>query len=132
MDKCAENAASGSSVNQDSGRVLRHLDHDVAQLTRIKSEPHKHLSRILPGKSRQLSLCVSPVEMLARREANFSGRSRFSSADSCHVLSRYLPTNGPSVIERMDSSCYVSQFSVDGSLFVAGFQVRSLRFGLFT
>lgn len=126
LDKCGANAASESSANQGSDEVLGHLDHEVAQHTRIRSEPHKLLSRILPGKSR---LPVSPVEMLARREANFSGRGRFSSADSCHVLSRYLPVNGPSVIDRMDSSCYVSQFSVDGSLLVAGFQVFCLGFG---
>lgn len=96
------------------------LDHDIAQLTRLKSEPHKYMSRRLPGKS---MLPISPVEMLARREANFSGRGRFSSADGCHVLNRYLPVNGPSLIDTMDSSGYVSQFSGDGSLFVAGFQV---------
>lgn len=96
------------------------LDHDIAQLTRLRSEPHKLLSRVSPGKS---TLPISPVEMLARREANFSGRSRFSSADACHVLNRYLPVNGPSLIDTMDSSGYVSQFSNDGSLFVAGFQV---------
>lgn len=125
-DKGGGNGASESSSSKGSYKVSRHLDHEVAQLTRLKSEPHKHLSRVFPGKSR---LPVSPVEMLARREANFSGRGRFSSADSCHVVSRYLPLYGPSIIERMDSSCYVSQFSVDGSLFVAGFQVLFVGFG---
>ncbi|XP_017223657.1 LEC14B homolog isoform X1 [Daucus carota subsp. sativus] len=100
------------------------LDHDIAQLTRLKSEPHKYMSRRLPGKS---MLPISPVEMLARREANFSGRGRFSSADGCHVLNRYLPVNGPSLIDTMDSSGYVSQFSGDGSLFVAGFQESHIR-----
>lgn len=96
------------------------LDHEIAQLTRLKSEPHKLLSRTLPGKA---TLPISPVKMLARREANFSGRSRFSSADGCHVMNRYLPVKGPTLIDTMDSSGYVSQFSADGSLFVAGFQV---------
>jgi hypothetical protein len=39
------------------------------------------------------------------------------------VLSRYLPTKGPWIVDRMGSRAYVSQFSDDGSLFVAGFQV---------
>ncbi|KAG6431124.1 hypothetical protein SASPL_109199 [Salvia splendens] len=52
-----------------------------------------------------------------------SGRGRFSLSDSCHVLSRYLPVRcTPSVVNKMKSRAYVSQFSDDGSLFVAGFQ----------
>lgn len=103
------------------GEVSHNLQHtDVAQLTRLQSEPHKLLSGRLPGKS---ALPVSPVQMLAGREANFSGRTRFSSADSCHVLSRYLPHNGPRVIDKMKSFGCVSQFSHDGSLLLAGFRV---------
>ncbi|KAK1395162.1 hypothetical protein POM88_014218 [Heracleum sosnowskyi] len=59
--------------------------------------------------------------MLSRREANITGRGRFSSADRCHVASQYLPVNGPGLIDNMDSAAYVSQFSEDGSLCVAGF-----------
>jgi WD repeat-containing protein 23 len=66
--------------------------------------------------------------MLAGRESNRSGRGRFSSADRCHILSRYLPVNGPWLIDQMPSRAYVSQFSADGSLFVAGFQVNILAF----
>ncbi|XP_074325041.1 LEC14B homolog [Apium graveolens] len=108
------------------GEVCEHLhhDHDVAQLTRLQSEPHKLLSRRVPGKS---TLPVSPVQMLARREANFSGRSRFTSADSCHIQSRYLPHNGPRVIDKLQSFGYVTQFSHDGSLLVAGFWDGRIR-----
>lgn len=95
-------------------------DDEFAKLTNLRSEPHSHLSRVWPHNAR---LPVSPVKMLLGREFNYSGRGRFSSADSCHVLSRYLPVNGPSVVDRMESSAYISQFSDDGSLFVAGFQV---------
>lgn len=97
-----------------------YLDHEVAQLTKLRSKPSGLLSRVGLGKS---LLPVNPVMMLAGRESNYSGRGRFSSADSCHVLSRYLPVNGPRRIDQINSCAYVSQFSADGSLFVAAFQV---------
>lgn len=96
------------------------LDHEIAQLTKLRSVPHQNLSRVLPGKR---EFPVSTVKMLAGREGNYSGRGRFSSADCCHVLSKYLPINGPWVVDQMSTRAYVSQFSTDGSLFVAGFQV---------
>lgn len=96
------------------------LDPEVMQLTKLGSQPHKSFARMLPGKSKSI---LSPVEMLSRREANITGRGRFSSADCCHVASRYLPVNGPGLIDNMDSAAYVSQFSNDGSICVAGFQV---------
>lgn len=39
------------------------------------------------------------------------------------MISRYLPVNGPWLVDQMTSWAYVSQFSADGFLFVAGFQV---------
>ncbi|XP_057487349.1 LEC14B protein-like isoform X1 [Actinidia eriantha] len=116
---------SGTSTSEADGsshrpnKPLNYLDHEIAQLTKLKSEPHDHLSRILPGKR---ELPVSTVKMLAGREGNYSGRGRFSTADCCHVLSRYLPVNGPYFVDRKTTRAYVSQFSADGSLFVAGFQ----------
>lgn len=109
-----------SSSNQRSNRPLSKLDHEIAQITKLRSGPHELLSHVGPGKR---ELPVSTVKMLARREGNYSGRGRFSSADCCHVLSRYLPVNGPWLVDQMKSRAYVSQFSADGSLFVAGFQV---------
>lgn len=96
------------------------LDHEFAQATKLKSAPHEHLSQVLPGKREHN---VSTVKMLAGREGNYTGRGRFSTADCCHVLSRYLPKNAPSVVDQMPTRAYVSQFSADGSLFFAGFQV---------
>ncbi|XP_050942849.1 LEC14B homolog isoform X4 [Cucumis melo] len=61
------------------------------------------------------------------RECNYSGKGRFSAGDCCHVLSRYLPVNGPWLVDQMTSRAYVSQFSSDGSLFVAGFQGSHIR-----
>ena len=116
--------ADGSSHR--SSKPLNYLDHEIAQLTKLKSEPHDHLSRVLPGKR---EVPVSTVKMLAGREGNYSGRGRFSTADCCHVLSRYLPVNGPYFVDQKTTRAYVSQFSADGSLFVAGFQVLLIRIG---
>lgn len=107
-----------------SKRPLSSLDHEIAQLTKLRSGPHENLSRVLPGK-RESS--VSTLKMLAGREANFSGIGRFSTADRCHVLSKYLPVNGPWVVDQMNTRAYVSQFSADGSLFVAAFQGSHIR-----
>ncbi|XP_073303734.1 LEC14B homolog [Primulina huaijiensis] len=115
-------------ANEAGGRIGNPsrgcCDDEFSQLTKIKSAPHEHLSRTSPGKAR---LPISPVKMLLGRECNYSGRGRFSTSDACHVLSRYLPVNGPSVIDQMRSRTYVSQFSADGSLFIAGFQDSHIR-----
>jgi len=105
---------------QVSNKPLNYLDDEIAQLTRMKSGPSSHLSQVLPGKR---EVYISPVKMLAGRECNYSGKGRFSAGDCCHILSRYLPVNGPWLVDQMTSRAYVSQFSSDGSLFVAGFQV---------
>lgn len=106
--------AHGSGGNSDD------LDHEIAQLTKLRSEPNEHMRKTMLG---GLKLPVSTLRMLAARESNYSGRGRFSLSDSCHVLSRCLPIYGPQNVDKMGSRAYVSQFSADGSLFVAGFQV---------
>ncbi|KAK9072397.1 hypothetical protein SSX86_008831 [Deinandra increscens subsp. villosa] len=104
------------------------LDHEIAQQTKLRSAPHERLKR---GLARKEDLLVSPVKMLAAREGNYSGRGRFSSADRCHILNKYLPVKGPSVVDQLTTRAYVSQFSNDGSLFVAAFKkiilAKSLR-----
>ncbi|XP_057782548.1 LEC14B protein [Salvia miltiorrhiza] len=120
----------GSSSNDEfSGsprlnRQLHSLDHDIAQLTKLQSGPHESFSRILQGKRKYP---VSTVKMLAGRETNLSKRGRFSSGDCRHVLSKYLPVNGPWVVDQMSTRAYVSQFSADGSLFMAAFQGSQIR-----
>lgn len=120
----------GSSSNHGVAGSVRHnrpsnyLDHEISQLTNIRSGPHENISRILPGKKK---VPVSAFKMLAAREANISGRGRFSKADCCHVLSKYLPVNGPWIVDQMATRAYVSQFSADGSLFIAGFQGSHIR-----
>lgn len=120
----AENTMDGTSLNQGPEQPLNHLDHEIAQLTKLRSEPHELLSRVVPGRSR---LPVSTVKMLVGREGNYSGRGKFSLGDNCHVSSRYLPTNGPRRVDKMKSRVYVSQFSSDGSLLVAACQDELIR-----
>ncbi|KAL8530762.1 hypothetical protein ACS0TY_007706 [Phlomoides rotata] len=120
----------GSSSNNELGgshqtnRQLQSLNHDVAHLTKLRSGPQENLSRVFPGKR---ELPISTLKMLAGRETNLSGRGRFSSGDCRHVLSKYLPVNGPSVVDQMSTRAYVSQFSADGSLFVAAFQGSQIK-----
>lgn len=114
----------GVGNSQRPSTPLHYLGHDIFQLTKIRSAPHEHFSTVVPGKR---ELPVSMVKMLSGREGNCSGRGRFSSADRCHVLSRYLPVNGPEILDQMTSRAYVSQFSADGSLFLAGFQGAQIK-----
>lgn len=116
----SDNTTSEADGSLKPQKPFNSLDHEFAQATKLKSAPHEHLSQVLPGKRERN---VSTVKMLAGREGNYSGRGRFSTSDCCHVLSRYLPVNAPSVVDQMPTRAYVSQFSADGSLFVAGFQV---------
>ncbi|XP_022760457.1 LEC14B homolog isoform X3 [Durio zibethinus] len=117
-------ALSGTTARQGCSKNSDYVDHDIAQLTNLRSGPHELLSRGVPGGKK---LPVSTLKMLVGREGNYTGRGRFSLADCCHVLSRYLPVNGPWWVDRMQSRAYVSQFSADGSLFVAGFQQNHIR-----
>lgn len=113
-------AGPGVSGTQRSESASSDLNHELAHATKLRSRPNEVHGKVGPGRS---EFPVSTVKMLARREGNYSGRGRFSTADCCHVLSRYLPVNGPWPVDHMNSRVYVSQFSEDGSLFVAGYQV---------
>ncbi|XP_050218564.1 LEC14B homolog isoform X2 [Mercurialis annua] len=67
--------------------------------------------------------------MLAGRVSNYSGKGKFSSTDSCLVLSRFLQANGPWRIDQMKSRAHCLYFSVsdDGTPFAAGFQGGHIR-----
>ncbi|CAL0300564.1 unnamed protein product [Lupinus luteus] len=124
-DLCEDgDAIHEDSSSQKSKRPLKNLDNEITQITKLKSTPHQLLGQVGLGRP---EFPVSPVKMLGGRESNYSGRGRFSSADRCHVLSRYLPVSGPWLVDQMASRAYVSQFSADGSLFVAGFQGSHIR-----
>ncbi|MFQ6625821.1 hypothetical protein Gotur_006441 [Gossypium turneri] len=84
----------GGNVTNEAGCSNRFdkpfckVDHEIAQLTNLKSVPNERLHQLMPGKKK---LPVSPVKMLAGREGNYSRRGGFSSADRCHMISRYFP-----------------------------------------
>ncbi|CAL9048851.1 LEC14B homolog [Musa acuminata AAA Group] len=100
------------------------IDDEISQLTKLQSGPCTSNLKALRSCRR---MPIPTTTMLLAREANYSGQGRFSSADCSHVLGRYLPVNSPSQIDRMNSEAYVSQFSIDGSLLVAGFQGSRIR-----
>ncbi|OMP06584.1 hypothetical protein COLO4_08058 [Corchorus olitorius] len=52
-----------------SNKPLHNVDHEIAQLTNMRSSPHERLRQQMPGKEK---LPVSPVKMLASREADGS------------------------------------------------------------
>lgn len=119
-----ESSVNGKAASQSRNEPSSNAEHEIMQLTNLRSRPTEQLNRVLRDKS---SLPVSPVKMLACREGNYSGRGRFSSSENCHVSSRYLPIYGPRTIDSRSSCAYVSQFSDDGSLLVAGFQESEIR-----
>ncbi|XP_078440984.1 transducin family protein / WD-40 repeat family protein [Wolffia australiana] len=100
------------------------IDSEIAHITKLRSEPDEQLFKIMNSRKGNV---ISVVKMLAAREANFSKRGNFSLADRSYVLGQFLPVKGPCCIDRMNSRAYVSQFSTDGSLFVAGFQGSHIR-----
>ncbi|XP_058076528.1 LEC14B protein-like isoform X2 [Magnolia sinica] len=115
----------GSCIRQRHHGLFPLLDHEVCHLTKSRSAPSEMIRKVTPSKHNNMP--ISTVKMLSAREANFSGKGRFSLADRCHVLSRYLPVNARCRIDRMDTRAYVSQFSADGTLFFAGFQGSHIR-----
>lgn len=119
---CDMGTDDGTSSRQKRDEPLD-IDHEFFQLTKLQSEPSESLRKASHA-SRKMPM--STVKMLSGREANSSGNGRFSSADCSHLLGRYLPVNGPWLVDQMETRAYVSQFSSDGSLFVAGFQACSL------
>ncbi|XP_077232413.1 LEC14B homolog [Tasmannia lanceolata] len=126
----------GMSTDEASASQRDHqlpaLDHEISHLTKFRSAPSEMIRKSIPTNQnmpteQKAKTPISTIKMLSAREANYSGKGRFSSADCRHVLSRYLPVNGPSLVDTMNSRAYVSQFSADGSLFVAGFQASHIR-----
>lgn len=100
------------------------IDAEISHITKLRSEPSEITRR---GLQNGRKVPRSIVKMVSGRETNCSGRGGFSSADCAHVVGRYLPVNVPWCIDDMDSKAYVSQFSADGSLLVAGFQGSRIR-----
>ncbi|XP_011015522.1 PREDICTED: LEC14B homolog [Populus euphratica] len=103
-DQCGDKvAAEGSAPSQGPNEIFYH---EIAQLTKLRSRPHELLSKDMPGRSR---LPVSTMKMLLS-----CFKSIFACKWSCTV-------------EQLDSRTYVSQFSDDGTLFIAGCQGSHIR-----
>ncbi|KAH0435948.1 hypothetical protein IEQ34_026496 [Dendrobium chrysotoxum] len=96
------------------------IDEEISQLTKLRTEPTENLRKTTYPRQK---LPIPIVRMLSGREA----MGRFTVADCSHAVGRYLPVNGPWCIDSMDSRAYVSQFSDDGSLLIAGFQGSNIR-----
>lgn len=120
----------GSDYEEQSCGVSRFLDRkeellkpdsDIRQMTNLRTEPTETMHRNTNNANKVAS--ISPLKMLLAREANYFGKGRFSQADQCHVLNHYLPVDGPWPVDKMTSRAYISQFSKNGALFVAAFQV---------
>lgn len=96
------------------------IDEEISQLTKLRSEPSENVRKATYPRQK---IPIPIVKMLSGREA----LGRFALSDCSHALGRYLPINGPWRIDSTDSRAYVSQFSDDGSLLIAGFQGSDIR-----
>ncbi|TVU17888.1 hypothetical protein EJB05_33948 [Eragrostis curvula] len=95
---------------------------DVSHLTRARSQPcHRTRGAVHAGRRKPLST----FELVSARESGRTGGAGFSAADRAYVGRKHLPAKGPWRVDDMDSEAYVSQFSGDGSLLVAGFRAYS-------
>ncbi|TVU19332.1 hypothetical protein EJB05_35476 [Eragrostis curvula] len=111
--------SSSAEVNEEFSK----LHNDIFQLTRMRSR----LSESIYKSTGTYRGTISMAKLLSGREIDCSGKGMFSSGDRAFVLGRYVPKYGPELLDRMDSRAYVSQFSADGTLFVAGFQGSHIR-----
>ena len=101
------------------------IEEEVSHLTRVRSEPCPGTRAAIHGARRKRDF--SAFEMLSSRESGLSGGGGFCSADRAYAAGKHLPSEGPWCVEDMDSEAYVSQFSSDGSLLVAGFRGSRIR-----
>eukprot|EP00897_Mesotaenium_endlicherianum_P005429 jgi/Mesen1/4914/ME000246S04139 len=122
-----ENASEGACTSKGDAEGQPPLlwSHSLMQATQLRTGASV-ASRRLAGIKGSASKRVNACTMLRGREQNVSGRGCFSRAELCHVASRYIPNEGPQVVDSMNSRAYIGQFSRDGSLFVGGYQERRI------
>lgn len=114
-----------SARGEASGKAHRELDrfdttNEVFHLTRARSEL---CHRARGATSARRKRPFSTFELLSARESGRTGGAGFAAADRAYAACRHIPTKGPWSVDEVDSEAYVSQFSADGSLLVAGFKV---------
>ena len=76
----SDNCDAGKNIHGDDNterlnKESNHLDHEISQLTKLRSGPLEYLSLIIPGKR---DSPISTVKMLAGQERNYPGRGRVS------------------------------------------------------
>nr|CAB3463893.1 unnamed protein product [Digitaria exilis] len=113
-----------SARGESSRKAARELDrfvtaNEVFHLTRARSEL---CHRTRGASSARRRRPFSTFELVSARESGRAGGAGFSLADRACVGRRHIPKKGPWAVDEMDSEAYVSQFSADGSLLVAGFR----------
>lgn len=92
----------------------------MSHLTRTTSEPCR---RTRGAAWARRSRPFSAFELVSAREAGRAGGAGFSAADRAYLGRQHIPSKGPWGVDDVDSEAYVSQFSADGSLLIAGFRV---------
>lgn len=92
----------------------------MSHLTRATSEPCRRARGAAPARRTRP---FSAFELVSAREAGRAGGAGFSAADRAYLGRQHIPTKGPWGVDEVDSEAYVSQFSADGSLLIAGFRV---------
>jgi len=100
------------------------MANEVFHLTRARSEPCHRTRGAASARGRRP---FSTFGLVSARESGRTGGAGFSPADRAYVGSRHIPTKGPWSVDEVDSEAYVSQFSADGSLLVAGFRGSRIR-----
>ncbi|KAF8725846.1 hypothetical protein HU200_020407 [Digitaria exilis] len=118
-----------SARGESSRKAARELDrfvtaNEVFHLTRARSEL---CHRTRGASSARRRRPFSTFELVSARESGRAGGAGFSLADRACVGRRHIPKKGPWAVDEMDSEAYVSQFSADGSLLVAGFRGSRIR-----
>jgi len=118
-----------SARGEASWEADRELDcfamaNEVFHLTRARSEPCHRTRGAASARGRRP---FSTFGLMSARESGRTGGAGFSPADRAYVGSRHIPTKGPWIVDEVDSEAYVSQFSADGSLLVAGFRGSRIR-----
>ena len=84
--------------------------------------PHQDHVGVVPQDPRR-RFGAPDEALVSAREAGPAGGAGFSAADRAYLGRQHIPTKGPWGVDDVDSEAYVSQFSADGSLLIAGFRV---------
>ena len=120
MRRSARGESSRKAAERDREVERFALCGKMSHLTRATSEPCR---RTHGAASALRKRPFSAFELVSAREAGLADGAGFSAADRAYLGRQHIPTKGPWGVDDVDSEAYVSQFSADGSLLIAGFRV---------